>query len=82
VIDYKPVVSGGGESSTLEHAWKVSLNIGSEKFEIANWTDKEDMFYLASEISTFIGRELVDNSAGPEISFQRFFHKVKGFFRK
>lgn len=82
VIDYKPQVSGSGESSTLERAWKVSLNIGSEKFEIAHTTEKADMYYLASEISTFIGRELVDNSAGPEISFQRFFHKVKGFFRK
>lgn len=83
VIDYDPQPSGGHPQTgtTWQDAWKVSLNIG-EKFEIAHTTDKEDMFYLASEIRRFIGRELVDNSAKPEVSLQRFFSKVKGFFRK
>ena len=79
VIDCWLVTSG---DSMAEAELKVSLNIGGEKFEIAQTTNNVSMRHLASEISTFTGKELIDNSAKPEISFQRFFHKVKGFFRK
>ena len=85
-IDYAPEVSGGGGpyggGTTSEDVWKVSLDIGGSKTEVAHTTNKGDMLHLASEISKFIGRELVDNSAKPEISLTGFFRKVKGFFRK
>ncbi len=86
VIDYEQQTSGGGAGSphgvsTSYDAWKVSLDIG-EKVEIDDTTNKANMLHLASEISRFIGRELVDNSAKPENSFTGLFRKVKGFFRK
>jgi len=83
VIDYeqKTSMSGPHGGTTSYDAWKVSLDIG-EKVEIKNTTKKANMLYLASEISRFIGRELVDNSAKPESSFTGLFRKVKGFFRK
>ena len=83
VIDYKTLTSGGGDTvATWQDAWKVSLDISGKRFKIDHRTKKADMFYLASGISEFIGRELVDNSAKPEFTFEGLFGKVKGFFRK
>lgn len=74
VIDYEQKESDGGSGGPTSHdAWKVSLDIGGKRSEIDHTTKKADMFYLASEISRFIGTELVDNSAKPESLFRRFF---------
>ena len=63
VIDYEPHTTASGPSGTTHHnAWKVSLDIG-KKLKIDRTTNEANMFRLASEISKFIGRELVDNSA-------------------
>lgn len=83
VIEYEPITSGGGQySTTARDAWKVSIDIVGKKLKIDHTTNKANMFHLASDISSFIGTELVDNSAKPEFSFAGLFHKVKGFFRK
>jgi len=85
VIDYLKITSssGGpyGGGTTSRDAWKVSLDIGG-KVEIKHTTKKANMLHLASELSKFIGVELVDNSAKPESSSTGLFRKVKGFFRK
>lgn len=60
--------------------WRVSLNIGGGKSEITQASEEADMYTLAKEISTFIGKELVDNSAKPETPPGRLFRWVKGFF--
>ncbi len=84
-IDYEKITSGGGGpyggGTTSRDAWKVSLDIG-EKVKIKHTTKKENMLNLATEISKFIGSELLDNSTKPETSFGQFFSKVKGFFSK
>ena len=68
VIDYERWLAGGGAAVVIWHVdvWKVSLDIG-EKFEIAHTVNEANMLHLANEISRFIGRELVDNSAKPEV---------------
>lgn len=60
VIDYAPevIVSNLYRITMSQNSWKVSLNIGGNKFEIAHTTNKADMLYLASEISRFMGKEL------------------------
>lgn len=81
MIDYETLTTGGSvHDTTWQDAWKVSLDISGKQFKIDHGTKKADMFYLASGISGFIGRELVDNSAKP--TFEGLFRKVKGFFRK
>jgi len=57
-VNYSPIV-------TQQHrtdAWKVSLS-GHEWVNIEHSRNKANMLYLASEISRFIGKELIDNSA-------------------
>ena len=65
-IDYDPEVAGtSGVEIWRDDAWKVSLVTGRKKFEIAHTMNKADMLHLANEISKFIEKELVDNSAKP-----------------
>jgi hypothetical protein len=52
------VMGGGGWASD---AWKVYLD-NAKKDEIDHKTNKANMLHLTSEISKFIGTEIVDNS--------------------
>ncbi len=84
VLDYEAESSGGGEirTTTWHDAWKVSLDIGDKKLKIDYTTNEAKMFHLASDISSFIGTELEDNSAKPESPFGDLFGMGKGLFRK
>ncbi len=83
VIDYEAEAKTSGYAAGARvDAWKVSIDIAGKKFKIDRTRNKENMFHLASEISSFIGTELVDNSAIPEISLVRIFEKVEGLFVK
>lgn len=66
VIDYEQKTYPGGfhGGGTTRDAWKVYLDT-AKKTEIDHKANKANMLHLASEISKFIGTELVDNSAKP-----------------
>lgn len=76
-ITYKQKTGGGGGDpygggTTKYDTWEIF--VGSHKIDQS--TNKAKMLHLTSEISKFIGRELVDNSAKPESGFRRFFRNV------
>ena len=73
VIDYEQKVS----EKRAHDAWKVSINNVGKKLKIDHTRNKASMFHLASEISSFIGTELVDNSA-----IVRLFDKAERLFVK
>ena len=69
MIDYAPTPMGwsGYTAPTtfgLE-AWKISLVVGSKQFMIGRIAGKAVILDLANEISSFIERKLIDNSAKP-----------------
>ena len=73
-IDYKKKCDiWGGQTLVRRSAWQVSLNVSDEKVKIDHTTNKADMYNLASRVSNFLGKELVDNSEIPGTSFERFF---------
>ena len=75
-IDYKKKWGlWGSQALVRRSAWQVSLNVGGEKLKIDHTTNKANMCNLASEVSIFMGKELVDNSEIPGTSFERFFRE-------
>lgn len=65
----------GAQALVRRSAWQVSLNVAGEKLKIDHTTNKADMHNLVSEVSNFMGKELVDNSEMPGTSFERFFRE-------
>ena len=78
VIDYEAEITSYRTGGSRD-AWRVSIDIVGKKLSIDRTSNKANMFDLASEISSFIGTEQVDNSAKPEMLLVRLFDKV---FRK
>ena len=52
-------------------AWQVSLNVDGKKVRIDHTPNKEDMWSIASGISRFMGKELVDNWAKPKSRYKK-----------
>ena len=78
-IAYDRVGSGAAGS---RDTWRVFLNVGGYMVGIDHTLNRTDMQNIATEISRYIGKELVDNSEKPESLSTRFFRKTKSFFRK
>ena len=75
-IDYKKKWGlWGAQALVRRSAWQVSLNVAGEKLKIDHTTNKADMYNLASRVSNFVGKELVDNSEIPGTAFERFFRE-------
>ncbi len=67
VVDYRRI-SGAGRIDVEE--WQISLSTDGEKdqkFRIGQADKRAYALYIASEIGSFIGKGLVDNSAKPGI---------------
>lgn len=79
-IDYEH--QGGGEHSAGRDIWKISCDTGNKKVKIAFTTNIADGHYLANQISDLMGKEVVDNSAKPEISLEGLKRGIKRIFRK
>jgi len=78
-IDYrKKWGAWGAQALVRRSAWQVSLNVAGEKLKIDHTTNKADMHNLVSEVSNFMGKELVDNSEIPGTSFERSFREEHG----
>lgn len=72
VIDYEP----DALEIRMLNEWKVYLDVG-EKLKLGVATNKANMLHLSSEISKFIERPLVDNSAKPVFtSLFRSFYSI------
>ena len=64
-FDYIMVYSRHGKDT-----WKVSIDLVGEKGKIDRTSNRRDIFYLARQISKFIGKELVDNSVEHEYLYK------------
>lgn len=75
-IDYKKRWGlWGAQALVRRSAWQVCLNVVDGKVKIDHTTNKANMYNLASRVSNFVGKELVDNSEIPGTSFERFFRE-------